>query len=84
MIQLQPEYLHQQMALIVQAIQSGMANQELITYVQNIEKRLSEQESPEFNYDLDRMKQHVESESISMPKHLTKAQDIKAWILQNG
>ncbi|WGE31383.1 hypothetical protein NYR60_05775 [Actinobacillus genomosp. 2] len=77
MIQLKPEYLHQQMALIVQAIQAGMANQELITYVQNIEKRLSEQEDPEFNYDLERIKKHVESESItvlqfSTPEELDK------------
>lgn len=80
MIQLQPEFFHQQMALIVQAIQTGMARQELVSYVQNIEKRLAEQEEPPFNYDLERMKLHVESPNVSVPQFSTP-EELDKWIM---
>lgn len=83
-IYIQSDYFHQQMACIVQAIQSGMEKQALISYVQNVEKQIADKvEEPAFNYDLDRMKAHVESETIEMPSDLTSAKAIKEWLL-NG
>ena len=83
-IYIQSDYFHQQMACIVKAIQSGMEKQALISYVQNVEKQIAEKvEEPAFNYDLERMKAHVESGTIEMPSDLTSAKAIKEWLL-NG
>lgn len=37
---------------------------------------------PDFNYDLDRMQEHVEDTYISIPDHLITEKDIDDW-LQN-
>ena len=35
---------------------------------------------PQFNYDLERMRQMVESETVYMPSHLKTADEIMRWL----
>ena len=80
-IYIQSDYFHQQMACIVKAIQSGMEKQALISYVQNVEKQIAEKvEEPAFNYDLDRMKAHVESKEIAVPK-CNSPEELDKWLM---
>lgn len=41
------------------------------------------EEPNRFTYDLDRMKQHVECASVTMPTHIRTAAEIKSWLLAN-
>ncbi len=80
-IYIQSDYFHQQMACIVQAIQSGMERQALISYVQNVEKQIADKvEEPAFNYDLERMKAHVESKEITVPK-CNSPEELDKWLM---
>ncbi|WP_158074616.1 hypothetical protein [Rodentibacter genomosp. 1] len=37
----------------------------------------------EFNYDMDRMKERINDEFVTLPENVKTSQDIKAWLL-NG
>lgn len=52
-------------------------------YIQSeMEKQTTEKvKEPTFNYDLDRMKAHVESGTIKMPSNLKSAEEIEEWLL---
>lgn len=80
-IYIQSDYFHQQMACIVQAIQSGMEKQALISYVQNVEKQIADKvEEPAFNYNLERMKAQVESKEIAVPK-CNSPEKLDKWLM---
>ena len=38
----------------------------------------------EFNYDLDRMKEAVQSPTVEMPDYVTTAEGIRAWLLDEA
>ena len=54
-------------------------NEEIAGYASNEEITLEREY--EFNYDLDRMKQAVESETVYLPKGLKEKGEIMEWLL---
>lgn len=48
--------------------------------IAKLEKSLKDY--PQFNFDLDRMKAHIECGTVSMPDNLKTAEEVMEWLLQ--